>query len=929
MLIAVVVGTSTSDEQVRAELGEWPLIRVRLQPGQRIRVDVLSQEGGSEHIAARSVSTQVRPRVEANASSRLARVLERVQARVGGDPREFHVPVTAPASRPNYALVDEIDRLLDRYEATTLVVHGRRPEAVGWMLAQRRPSTVVLADLAVAASVIRATLATHPDVSLHAVRLVLDPAYRAPIATDAAVAEQSEARRRVVVLTSSTAIGDHIAQEVAASREVPRRSRCWSVCTRKGKLTRTCWARQSSFGIRSSSHATCTPGRPTSGAAWASRPSWRPRSTRSALRSRDINRESRLSRLPSGGLRSRWDGLSTQLGVLVASARAKAGSASTASAREGRVAQLLPTALRRRPAVLDDLVSGLGPRLERLRPDEIIACGAEALVVAADVAARLHSVGLACTVRYLPREGVCMGGSVPPLSPAEVVSIERERAGSIGTLSLAQCRAQQTAPNGGSPRRFWPTPDGLRARLGLNAGTPLTVYPAGVTPPSDAEPLDEDLEVADDGRVLVLSDDEVVWRSARTSLPQRTRSRTIRSEAVLRPGLDALKDDRCTVVEPVGRSTRERAFFGAGTPAASRDAVMEPTQARAILFGPANYAGQAHAWSAALRRNGLRATSLQVVDEGNPFAFDSDITVTRQDWQNRSIRHELMRSVASQHSDVVLEAGRPLFQMGATEGIPDAEQLIRSGFRTAVLLHGSEIRRPQPHARRQPWSPYAQPSNASLTRRLIAHTNLVHRQLLSFEGPVFVSTPDLLLDVPWAVWLPLTVDTELFRPRERTVDSHHAPVVMHAPSSGPIKGSSFVDPILKRLNAEGVIAYQRLHGIPHEMMPMAMAGADIVVDQLLPERYRSRSSRVDGERSCRGRATSTAQPRTPSPSVHLSCTQRLRPWKALCGDSPSTTTCARRWATRAAATRSPTTMVVDRQRCSRRTWGSASLPAID
>ena len=42
-----------------------------------------------------------------------------------------------------------------------------------------------------------------------------------------------------------------------------------------------------------------------------------------------------------------------------------------------------------------------------------------------------------------------------------------------------------------------------------------------------------------------------------------------------------------------------------------------------------------------------------------------------------------------------------------------------------------------------------------------------------------VSTPDLLLDLPGAVWLPVVVDTELWRPGPPVLE-REVPVVLHA-----------------------------------------------------------------------------------------------------------------------------------------------------
>ncbi len=57
------------------------------------------------------------------------------------------------------------------------------------------------------------------------------------------------------------------------------------------------------------------------------------------------------------------------------------------------------------------------------------------------------------------------------------------------------------------------------------------------------------------------------------------------------------------------------------------------------------------------------------------------------------------------------------------------------------------------------------------------------------------------------------------------------PIVVHAPSKAIVKGSDLIDPVLTRLDAEGVIRYRRVHGVPAAGMPAIYREADIVLDQ--------------------------------------------------------------------------------------------------
>lgn len=99
--------------------------------------------------------------------------------------------------------------------------------------------------------------------------------------------------------------------------------------------------------------------------------------------------------------------------------------------------------------------------------------------------------------------------------------------------------------------------------------------------------------------------------------------------------------------------------------------------------------------------------------------------------------------------------------------------------------------------------------------------------------PVFVSTPDLLQWVPEATWCPVVVDPARWRVAAVTKSSPTLPVVAHAPSHKWLKGTALIEPMLRRLSAEGVIEYRQIIGVPHALMPAFYADADIVLDQFV------------------------------------------------------------------------------------------------
>src|SRR5690554_5871976 len=185
---------------------------------------------------------------------------------------------------------------------------------------------------------------------------------------------------------------------------------------------------------------------------------------------------------------------------------------------------------------------------------------------------------------------------------------------------------------------------------------------------------------------------------------------------------------------------------------------VPPTPVR-LYIAPANFAGQGHAWArVAERLPGVGAVSMAFVRPGG-FAFDVDDAVPEaiyagsRRWQRR--RRELL----PRFSHVIIEAGRPLLGhlMGA-DPFAEARWLGARGVEVAMLCHGSDIRLPSRHRELEPFSPFT--DDWELTPVLEEQAARLAARLEELAGPVFVSTPDLLIDVPGAAWLPVVVDVE-------------------------------------------------------------------------------------------------------------------------------------------------------------------------
>ena len=112
----------------------------------------------------------------------------------------------------------------------------------------------------------------------------------------------------------------------------------------------------------------------------------------------------------------------------------------------------------------------------------------------------------------------------------------------------------------------------------------------------------------------------------------------------------------------------------------------------------------------------------------------------------------------------------------------DLPALRRRGLDVATILHGSEIRDPAAHHRRHAHSYFSEASPDSIAS-ITAVTSRNRALIDDLDLPVFVSTPDLLLDVPHAGWLPLSVDIETWQGGREILEPGRLPVVLHAPAA--------------------------------------------------------------------------------------------------------------------------------------------------
>lgn len=249
-----------------------------------------------------------------------------------------------------------------------------------------------------------------------------------------------------------------------------------------------------------------------------------------------------------------------------------------------------------------------------------------------------------------------------------------------------------------------------------------------------------------------------------------------------------------------------------------------------LLIAPANYGGQGYRWARAVEGPSISARNLAYA-EINPFGYQVDFPVRwRTVTHSRRWQRAQLVALTSEFTHVLVEAEfPPLGGMFGQDVRRQVAALLAGGAHVAMLCHGSDIRLPSRHARLEPWSPFAGeewPHVGEVER--VAGEN---RELLDdLALPTFVSTPGLLIDVPYAHLMPVVVDPAPWISREPSL-GRVRPRVLHVPSNPLIKGTAQIEPMLRRLHESGTIEYIRVEGIPHADMAGVYENADIVLDQ--------------------------------------------------------------------------------------------------
>ncbi|QLQ35031.1 glycosyl transferase family 1 [Micromonospora robiginosa] len=302
----------------------------------------------------------------------------------------------------------------------------------------------------------------------------------------------------------------------------------------------------------------------------------------------------------------------------------------------------------------------------------------------------------------------------------------------------------------------------------------------------------------------------------------------------------------------------DRARSGDGTPAPGEPAVA-PVEAgtpgawRALGVGPvrlgmgtANFAGQLSALAVAITaaRSDV-GVELVMAKPPETYRYPADRYLNYPGEHRLDVQVEQAGRVLGWYTHLIVDAFRPVLGRANGDDIAaDLPALRRARLKVALLAHGSEIRHPGAHLERHAESAFRD-APEELRERLTTVAERNRRTAEESGLPFFVTTPDLLDDVPFATWAPLIVDVDGWA-CDRPVLERARPVVLHAPSKRWTKGTDRLLPPLQALHDRRIIELRLVEGLPHHEMRRLVQDCDIVVDQLVMGSY--------GTFSCEGMA---------------------------------------------------------------------------
>lgn len=244
-----------------------------------------------------------------------------------------------------------------------------------------------------------------------------------------------------------------------------------------------------------------------------------------------------------------------------------------------------------------------------------------------------------------------------------------------------------------------------------------------------------------------------------------------------------------------------------------------------VLVAPVNVANQATLTAKALRAAGFDAVSCSYLR--NAYGFPTDMCL---EIRGRIPGPGAILRALSFVTTAIRDYDLFHFHFGHTllPGFMDLSILRFKKKRFLMEFWGDDVRLHSRAAKANPYFrtyvPHLEFRNLRRTRqlgRLIPIALVSDHELYEYVSPYFEHT----------IVVPQRIDTEALQPLF-PAPSREQPLVFHAPTMGPIKGTEVVDQVVGRFAKIGLCRYLRVSGKPHSEVMNLCREADIVIDQL-------------------------------------------------------------------------------------------------
>ncbi len=247
-----------------------------------------------------------------------------------------------------------------------------------------------------------------------------------------------------------------------------------------------------------------------------------------------------------------------------------------------------------------------------------------------------------------------------------------------------------------------------------------------------------------------------------------------------------------------------------------------------VLYGPVNTSGGSYMLARAIRELGHEALSYDT--SPSVFKFKSDVSVNLFTLSGKLKAIYFMFRYGLRYDVFHFFFGESLL----SSYLYDVPYLKMLGKKVFFYFCGCDVRDSKTVIDKYKHSAckYCWPMCCSANRERAFEV------AKKYADGIFVSTPDLLEFFDHAVLLPQPVDLEYLDEVSHSavgvIEGEDEVVIAHAPSHKALKGTSFIEEAVKELKREGQnIRLTMVEKMPHTEALRVIAGADIIIDQLL------------------------------------------------------------------------------------------------